>query len=391
MGTVSVSDKSTLAADLRILRTFEELEAVRGAWDALAAEDDVLGIFRGYDWNVLWLRHVAPDARPHVLTLTAGGELVGLASLCETVYADHGFRLPGLALTGRDVVSGDFLDILARPAWRERVLDAVFAHLDGELRRRSLLVLGEILDGSPTAARVGSWGRRTRRQEERRCPYIELPPSFAAYEKSLSRNMRSNLRRRTRQLLEEQGCTIVRAQGPDAVAARLPDLFRLHEQRWTEAGQTGTFVRPGFKAFLEAFVREAGPRVKSELYLLEHEGAAHAALLFFRWGRAAHFYQGGWDPQSPLARLSPGLALFGRSIADAIEDGCTSFEFLQGEESYKQRYTSRERRTATYLVAGAGLRVRAYLRMMQARDWLKRRLQERREHRRSAEAQNPEG
>ena len=41
--------------DLSVLGSVEELARRKSDWDRLAATDRRDGMFRGYDWNVLWL------------------------------------------------------------------------------------------------------------------------------------------------------------------------------------------------------------------------------------------------------------------------------------------------------------------------------------------------
>ncbi len=362
--------------DLSVLGSVEELARHKSDWDRLAATDRRDGMFRGYDWNVLWLKHMAPRVAPHVLEITrASGEVVGIAPLCQRTYTDSVFRFRSLGFTGREVTCGDFLDILAAPGYKDRVLSCVLEYLEKALRRQELIVIGECLQGSDTAHKLSEWvgakKLRARWQEERAAPYIELPSSFDEYRRTLSRNTRSNLKRRERQLLEEQGYTIERLQGPEEVLQQLSHLFRLHETRWRSLGQAGVFAHPGFCEFLQAFIQEAHPLTETVLYLMCADGEPMAAILLFRWGETTMYYQSGWAPASPGARLSPNLVLFGRAIADAIDEGYRYFEFLRGDESFKGKFTNTARPTTTLLVTGEGFKPRLYLAAMRLKDWVK--------------------
>jgi len=362
--------------NLSVLSTLEDLARRKSDWDRLAAADSRDGMFRGYDWNVLWLKHVAPQVTPHVIEITRrSGEVVGIVPLCRRTYKDSVFRFRSLGFTGREVTCGDFLDILAAPGYKDRVLSCVLGYLVKALRRNEMLVVGECLQGSDTAQRLSEWvgerRLRARWQEERLAPYIELPSTFDEYVRTLSRNTRSNLRRRERQLLEEQGYTIERLRGPEEVLPQLPHLFRLHETRWHSLGQKGVFVQPGFCEFLQAFIAEAHPRTETDLYLMCTASEPIAAILFFRWGEAILYYQSGWDPASPGARLSPNLVLFGRAIRDAIAEGYRYFEFLRGDEPFKGKFTSCARPTTTLLVMGDGAKPCLYLIAMRIKDWAK--------------------
>ncbi len=362
--------------DLSVLSCVEELARRKSDWDRLAATDRRDGMFRGYDWNVLWLKHMDPRATPHVLEIRrASGEVVGIVPLCRRTYKGSVFRFRSLGFTGREVTCGDFLDVLAEPGYKDRVLSCVLEYLEQALRRNELIVLGECLQGSDTAHRLREWvgakKLRARWQEERAAPYIELPSSFDEYIRTLSRNTRSNLKRRERQLLQEQGYTVERLWGPEEVLPRLPHLFRLHAARWRSLGEKGVFAHTGFCEFLQAFIAEAHPQTETVLYMMCADDEPMAAILLFRWGEMTMYYQSGWDPASPGARLSPNLVLFGRAIHDAIDEGYRYFEFLRGDEPFKGKFTTTARSTSTLLVAGGGIKPCLYLVTMRIKDWAK--------------------
>ena len=62
-------------------------------------------------------------------------------------YRDRGFRLRALSWAGREVVSGDFLDIVAEPGVRSEVLAATLEFLWTARSEWSLLVMGELIEG----------------------------------------------------------------------------------------------------------------------------------------------------------------------------------------------------------------------------------------------------
>jgi CelD/BcsL family acetyltransferase involved in cellulose biosynthesis len=359
------------------LSVVADREAARAAWDRLADRAPLMGAFATYAWHDAWFRHVAPDATPAVLLAAdEDGTAVGLAPFCAMPWKDKGLRLPAFRFSGVDVVSADYMDILAEPSPRAEARGLVLDHLAEVVRSGRLVVLAEIVRGSEMDAALAAWlsrnGFRHRIQQENVCPYLELPATFEEYRKSLSKNTRSLLNRRGRQL-EEAGCELRRLSGRDEVGRFLPRLFELHEARWKQEGQTGTFIRPGFKPFLEEFVARAPASVEPFVWALFENGQAIAGLLFFRCGDTVMYYQGGWDPASPHARLSPSFALMAKAIAGAIDDGCKTFDFLRGDESYKKKFTQTSRRTYTLLVAG-GWRSRAYLSLLRLKDAIKRRI-----------------
>lgn len=348
-----------------IATSFDLLESLRSEWDALALHDPRDGFFRSASWYLSWMRWLRPDCRPQVILVRAAdGKIVGLAPLCGLRFNDLGFSLRSVGFGGREVVSGDFLDVLSVPELRPQVLAAVLECLSMRRDLWSMLIFGEMLVGGDLHAAVEAWALRNgyglRRQEERICPYAMLPETFDQYLSCFSPATRYHIRRRTRDLLERQGARIETCSDPAQVSVGVDLLVRLHVARWGHVGEPGTLGRPGFASFLRQLHSSPPAGATCKLYLLKHDGSAVAALLVFHFGPSALYYQAGWDPESPLHRFSPGVVLMAHSIRDAISNGVRYYEFLQGDEAYKFHWTTSYRKTNTLLVART-LAARAYL------------------------------
>ena len=359
-----------------VLTRVEELEAIRTEWDALARMDARDGFFRTSVWYLAWRRCVRPDAQPFVVTTrTVGGCLIGLAPLCLYSYQDLGFRLDTVGFAGAEIVSGDFLDVLAVPAERAGVLDATLNALHEERSRWGLLQLGEVLVSSDLHAavksRAGDMGLALREEQENICPFIALPTSFDEYLKGLSKSVRYDIRRRTKVILEEKGGSIDVCTGPDRATEGIDALVQLHHARWRSRNDPGTLGRPGFANFLRDVCANPSEGSSYRLYLLKCGGKPVGAFFVFYYGESVLYYQAGWDPNSPLERYSPGMVLMARSIQDAIKAGLHYYDFLRGDESYKFRWTKSTRRTIT-LLAARSTAARTYLRTAQAKDLVKR-------------------
>ncbi len=345
-------------------------------WDRLAQSNRRDGFCRTPAWCLPWLEHIRPDASPYVITVRdADGSLVGLAPLCKLTYRDHGFRLNAISIIGREVVSGDFLDFLAAPGARAEVLNAILAHLWDARSNWELLVCGELIEDGDLHTAIASLattqGLPLRRQEDRTCPYIELPPTIEDYLRALSPKMRYEIRRDSRKLLEKRGARIEVFSEPLQVRDNLDTMIELHLAHWRRVNEPGTMGRAGFDRFLKHLSMALPLGAGCRLYLLSHEEKPAAALLAFCFGENMMFYQTGWDPDSPVARLSPGMVLVARGIRDAIELGFRYFDFMRGDETYKTRLTKTSRRTTTLLVAHSFL-AREYLRVARLKDSVKR-------------------
>jgi CelD/BcsL family acetyltransferase involved in cellulose biosynthesis len=359
-----------------LVKKQDDIQALRDRWNQLALKDPRDGFFRTFQWYSSWMRHIRADAEAFIIVVRdETDEIVGLAPLCRMSYRDHGFRLNAVSSAGREVVSADFLDYLSVPERRKEVLDSVMAFL-WELRSEwEILIAGEASEGGDLDRAVEDLAKEQglplRRQEERICPYIELPADFESYLRGLSPKMRYEIRRDTRELIEKRNAKVRVHTEPAEVGTHIDTLIRLHQAHWERVNEPGNLGRPGFADFLREVCTTPMRGATTRLYILDYEDKPAAALLAFWFGENALFYQTGWDPDSPIARMSPGMVLVAQSIRDAIEGGLRYFDFLRGEETYKSRLTKASRKTVTMLVARSFL-AKEYLRAARLKDSMKR-------------------
>ena len=83
------------------------------------------------------------------------------------------------------------------------------------------------------------------------------------------------------------------------------------------------------------------------LFTLEADGVPVAVLYCYAYAGHYYFYQGGWDPTYAPYRV--GLVLMHNAIVHAVAEGAHIFDFLRGEEAYKDRWATR-RTTSVRLI-----------------------------------------
>ena len=84
-----------------------------------------------------------------------------------------------------------------------------------------------------------------------------------------------------------------------------------------------------FREVAEGFLASGGLR----LAFLSTRGVDVASLFQFRTDGALLLYNSGYDPS--LRAANPGLVLIARSIGQAVDEGCSEYDFLRGTERYK--------------------------------------------------------
>lgn len=306
----------------------DDLAPLRADWDRLLHQSRADTIFLTWEWQELWWRVLGlpSSARPHLLTVRAGDELVGLAPLVA-----HG---SSLHFAGGEEIA-DFLDLFALPGHEAELAAAVLDHLEREpwetepwetidLRNLRADSLG-LTYLAPEARRRGL---RVEVEQEDVSPALALPASWEAYQAGLSKKDRHELRRKLRRLHSagEARWYFVADAGPADVA----DFIRLH--RLSDESKAD-FMTDEMGRWFHAIVERFAPGGTLRLYFLDLDGVRVAATILFDYGDQFLLYNSGYDPD--YARLSVGLALKAYCIHDAIAAGRGVFDFLQGNEPYK--------------------------------------------------------
>lgn len=255
-----------------------------------------------------------------------GGPDEGLLFLCR---CEEG----GWTFLGGEQVA-DYLDALVEPGsseafWREFLDRGLPALGGGPLR------LPGLVEGTPALSLLPSICRETGLscsvEEMDRAPFVSLPGSFDEYLERLGRKERHELRRKMRragELLPGLATRVTRT--PDELSNDLPSFVELHRKS-----------HPAKEAFMDdamaVFFREVAEGFlacgRLRLAFLSTQGVDVASVFQFRTDGALLLYNSGYDPAHRAA--NPGLVLIARSIGQAVEDGCSEYDFLRGAERYK--------------------------------------------------------
>ncbi len=326
------------------------LAALERDWKRLQRMAHPANPFLSWEWQSAWAAARPDGARPLVVAEThpAGG-LAGLLAL-QRVRRRGLWQLEFLAQGS----GGDELDCLLHPEAPPGVAGRLWAAALARGRWDLLRLESQHAPGAAACIAALPFGGVRLAGEW--LPWLPLPASFEAFLAAQSANFRAEIRRRRRSLFRRlPGARIECARSPWAVADGLEHLFRLHQVRRRQQGGRGIFT-PAMRAFhhrAAAGMTAAGPAaaIEARLYLLRTPTAVIAALYGFQSATRFFYYQSGFDPAA--GEHSPGTVLLSAVIEDCIARGLESFEFLRGEEAYKNRWTAARRHSPATLAAGS--------------------------------------
>lgn len=304
-----------------------ELDAVDETWRALAEAAE--NPFATVEWRDAWLAHSGVTVEPRIHV--ARREDSSIAVVLPLVLV-RGRYLRKLRFAGFG--AGNMLGPISAPA--DHALAAAALHT--AVARNSDdcdLFVGDALLGPEWS----TFGGRVASEPQ---PRVHGPwSSWDDYLASRSSNLRQEVRRKERKLLE-RGLTMRTVERADELEPALDTLFRLHRARW---GDEAAHWFAGVEELHRAFARSAHARGWLRLHVYELEGRAAAAYLGYRLGATEWYYQLGrvQEPQlESLGRIAVALAL-----RSAIESGVATFDLGPGGQPYKHRFATDDARSST--------------------------------------------
>jgi CelD/BcsL family acetyltransferase involved in cellulose biosynthesis len=303
----------------------ETFDSYAACWGAPGSSLVWPGPFMLPPWLAAWWAAFGGDHAPYLLSIRGEEGLAGLAPLMRR---GREVRLMG------DTDLCDHMDVVVAPSEaREgcaRLLDYLAA--DGIER----LVLPSVREDAAamTALRPAAedWGARVRCEPHGRLFAMHLPRSWEDYLMRLSGKERHEIRRKLRRL-EGAGrvtrrCVRTTAELPAAMETFMT-LFKANR------ADKAAFMHGPMPAFFRRLAANMAAAGRLRLYFLALDDRAIAATLCFVHGDTVYLYNNGYD--DAYRALSPGLLGKVFTIRDSIGAGCRVYDFLKGDEKYKQR------------------------------------------------------
>lgn len=172
---------------------------------------------------------------------------------------------------------------------------------------------------------------------------LDLPATLEEYLDRIGKKQRHELRRKRRRYEETVGPVVHETHRGSGWA--FGEFVRLHR---SSSGTKGAFMTDERVELFRRLAESPGWR----LDVLRVAGTDRAAGCLFSYSdeEGMYVYNSAYDPG--LSAGSPGLAVVAATIAAAIGEGLTLFDFLKGSEVYKFRLGARER--PLYRISAAG-------------------------------------
>jgi CelD/BcsL family acetyltransferase involved in cellulose biosynthesis len=310
-----------------IVTDFARLEQLAPDWNRLWDHSLRRDIHTRLAWTRAWWRAYGTQVALHTPVVWQGDRLVGILPLVIKHKRLHFLGAP----------IGDYHDMICAGASPTEVLEtALSAAVESSGR---ICVLDDLAQNSWVLSRWKglSPGLQHRLQVVPRsnCPYLQLRPkpndrsTFNPYD-SRGRQLRNRLQR-----LGPIGFRHLE----DRVQAHmhLENLFRQHAVRWGMHGQRSMFSKPGQRAFFQSLVDELDPVHELRFSVLELGGKPIAYHFGYEIDGRFFYYVPTFDVE--YWDHTPGEVLLRNLLDYAIRQGLEEFDFMRGQEAYKERFT----------------------------------------------------
>jgi CelD/BcsL family acetyltransferase involved in cellulose biosynthesis len=326
---------------VQLITDISGLDAVESAWRDLATARG--NAFITPEWFRSWLRFYGEKAMPFVIAVSRpDGSLEGVLPLVRIAEG----RRRVLRFAGANL--GEYF----HPACHESDESRVVAVCSQTLQDHRSAWSGAILHNTDASA---AWPRQLADGKglallggpSDSMPYVALKGvTWEQYLADRSAKFRAQLRRLLRRLEADHQVEFRTTTAVEDLERDMTTFFELHGERWRRASR---LLDPCAQAFHRDFASRALKRGWLRLTLLEIDGTAVAAMYAWHIGPRFSYYNGAFDPR--WSRCSPGFLLLNRTLRDSIDEGVEEYDLMRGDEPYKRRISSAERRVRAVMLA----------------------------------------
>ncbi len=338
MGNIAAPWRTNRHAE--VLSLSDSLQLGEERWESLRTQRREASTFSGWNWHDAWSATAPADDRARAFAVAAFGARGMLDGLLPLTARQVTFRRT--AATALTWAIGDFgcpdhLDVLLSNSQAANDVAGVLSSIDWDIIQLDGIAenaTGVKLLQTALEAR----GVVTMLRPIWPCPYIALPRSWDAYLASRSPARRHAILRRER-VLARHGTMAVTFYDGSAIDEGWQHLLHLHAYRWRGDGAFDSRL----DALHQHFARSLSRSGETWLSTIDIDGVPISAWYGFVDRESLHFYQAGRSPD--WSRFSVGGVLGVMMIQRALARGLERFDFLRGDEAYKDEWASARRWT----------------------------------------------
>ncbi len=346
----SVVPTPVIELKIEIISEVSAFRRLKNEWNALLAQSAKKSFFLTWEWQFHWwefYQTIGVKKILHIIVIRdVSGKIQAILPLYKAaVRSIFRRKLHLFYFIGSGHESSEYLDALILADHDPQIVDIALESLQQSGTHG--LHFSDLRDDSFLVPVLQKWAAQKTIYAEKRdwktCPFIPLQGDYDSFINSLSKNMRYNIRRRTRNLQKNHGVNFRLTETLAEAEQAVTILYDLHRKRWATREGASKFDDPQ----REKFHRHIAPVLLQSGYLrffiLEVDKQPVATLYCFSYGGHVYYYQAGMEPE--MEKKSIGMVVMGKAIEASFDEGAHEYDFLRGLEDYKFRWTDQTRDT----------------------------------------------
>ncbi len=323
-----------------MIKSWSAFNQLENEWNQLLAHSDDNSIFLSWEWVSSWQRLYGSHYQPFVATIRDNeNSLVGIAPLYLTrmlFLKALPYRL--LLVMGSEGVGSDYASFICHRKNSKTICLNLIQALLNERKEWDCIWL----------TRAKGWNQNHKAftqllaensnisfmKQPLKFPVLHLAPDTQSFEQSLSKNMRSNLKKIQNRISNYE---VTLCKNEEEVSTYLETLYDLHAKRWQTLNDKGAFKKhPQLKTFYDTFVPLALRKGWLRFYQLRADGVPQATQIGYLYNQVFYVIQEGFNP---AFHQGVGNLLRFNAIKKTIAEGVTEYDFLLGASTHKSRWT----------------------------------------------------
>jgi hypothetical protein len=314
-------------------------------WESFATGCEHSVFLSGF-WIRNWLAALPPETDAELIVISRKADPVAMAWIVGKNVVRYGIiksRTLILNESGHqhlDRLTIEYNGLLSKDKETEYATQGLLEWLGMPERSWDELVMSGIEEATFRAMvkNAKKYGLNVRVTNRMSSPYVDLEKvrtSELGYLGLLSRNSRAQIRRSLR-LYEQQGPIRVSvARTLNDANAYMARLVELHQEYWIEKGRTGAFEDPTIRRFHRGLIEDGMSKGCVQIVRVAAGERDIGYLYNFLYNGIAYNYQSGFI-YSDDNRLKPGIVCHYLAIQHNLNLGCLRYDFLAGDDRYKQ-------------------------------------------------------
>ena len=323
--------------EIRLLSDIQAFENLRDPWNKLLPQNPVQDVFYTWEWLFAWWKHYGKQRELWLVTAWISDELVGVAPLMLEERRKYGLKVRVLCSLGTDELDvGGLIVQNGDP----QILSVIYSYLIENRGDWDILEFNEFPLDAPGIDPLLSVIKKSgfvHHLRINRHYYLPLQGDWLSYLSRLSKNMRSDLKRKIRRIESRGKLTFKRHTGKEVTLQDISTIFKINEHGRYPYLYHNSEERSFQKSLIELTSDHGWPDL-SLLFIDDHPVAYRYGLFF---NNILEDWRTGFDTR--YFELSVGKVLLSLVIEDCFKRSYEGIDFLRGDETYKNQWQTLER------------------------------------------------